>query len=419
MMTYADAVRELEARGVMPDRPPSLEPMREALKRIDARIENPERVLIVAGTNGKGSVAATLDALFADAGVRVGLYTSPHLCETTERIRIAGADVSRELFCRAHAWVAGRTQELRLSHFEMLTAMAAWIFLEERVEWMILEVGLGGVWDATNAIPHGPAIITQLGLDHQNLLGRTQAEIARNKFGVITEGGLVVHAELPFQALEEAKLARERTESRWQEAAPFEYRARGGRPPEFRVRTPWGEDKLALPGARGAANAALALTAFSVLGFDPAPALARGVLSRVRWPGRMQAQSVPGARCPVYFSGDHNPQGIRSLLELLPFYERRRLHLLVGIGQDKDADEMLAPLFDLPDCRVHLTATPFRGRPLEGYGPEWRARAASADADPAAALRRLCAEAEEGDLIVVTGSLYLVGKLLSLFTATG
>ena len=131
----------------------------------------------------------------------------------------------------------------------------------------------------------------------------------------------------------------------------------------------------------------------------------------------MQAGSVAGARCPVYFSGDHNPQGVGSLLELLPFYERRRLHLVVGIGEDKDADEMLAAFFDLPECRVHLTVTPFRGRTLEGYGREWLARAASADADGHAALARACAEAEASDLIVVTGSLYLVGALLAA-TAT-
>ena len=100
------------------------------------------------------------------------------------------------------------------------------------------------------------------------------------------------------------------------------------------------------------------------------------------------AVSIPGARCPVYLSGDHNPQGVESLLELLPHYPRRRLHLLVGVGKDKDLDGILAPLRALPDTRLILTETPFRGRALADYG-RWLELADGRDSDPARALRRL------------------------------
>ena len=236
-VNYSDVVRAIEARGVMPDRPPSLEPMREALKRIDYRYAKPEHVIIVAGTNGKGNVSATLDALLRDAGVRTGLYTSPHLRETTERFRIAGEDVSREVVLPGSRFCRLANGRFKLSHFEMLTAMAARIFSGGPGRADDPRGGLRRNWDATNAIPHGPAIITQLGLDHQNLLGDTLAEVARNKFGVVTTRELVVHAPLPFAALAEAKRVRERTGSRWQEAEPFEHGARAGRPREFWVRT--------------------------------------------------------------------------------------------------------------------------------------------------------------------------------------
>ncbi|MEO7164820.1 MAG: hypothetical protein ABI041_18015, partial [Bdellovibrionia bacterium] len=126
---YRQIVKDIEARGVMPDKAPSLEPMQRALERlIPPHQFRPDRTTVVAGTNGKGSVCATLEALLLATGGTVGLYTSPHLEETTERIRINGEDISQDLFCRAYLAVLIKTQDLALTHFEVLTAMAAWIF---------------------------------------------------------------------------------------------------------------------------------------------------------------------------------------------------------------------------------------------------------------------------------------------------
>jgi dihydrofolate synthase/folylpolyglutamate synthase len=411
---------------MMPDRPPTLEPMRRALELLcgAAGSLDPEKITLVAGTNGKGSVSATLEALLRSAGKRVGLYTSPHLVETTERIRRDGADLTQEQFLAAYLEIRDIVFEAELSHFETLTLMAVNLFFpratipqETQVDHAIFEVGLGGAWDATNAIPHRFCVITRLGYDHENLLGKDLAQIAANKFGIIprlepARAAQVTHSPLPPEVRALARQTQAETGSHWRESMPFQLHVHAGTPltrePVFEIETHAGRAVLALPGLRGAQNTATALTAFEMLGFDPRAHLS--ALSQVKWPGRMQKAKIQGAPCPVYLSGDHNPQGVASLLELLRYYPRRHLHLLVGVGKDKDLDGILGPLAGLPDTSLYLTETPFRGRVLEDYG-EWLGRARMSDADPARALQRIFSLASPDDLVVVTGSLYLVGLL--------
>jgi dihydrofolate synthase/folylpolyglutamate synthase len=265
-------------------------------------------------------------------------------------------------------------------------------------------------------------------MDHEKFLGHTLEEVAFNKFGVIPprgpwapEGALVVHAALDPVLATLARETRLRTGSHWLEAPEHELRvlppARPGAEPEFRLRTRWGECPLRLPGERGAENAALALGAFEAFGGDPEAQL--HALGNVRWPGRMQRVAWPEAPCAVYLSGDHNPQGVESLLSLLGHYPRRRIHFLIGIGQDKASGRMLELFRRVPDCRLFLTETPFRGLkiadyPAQGSGPGSVEGVSGAWADPATALSEVARQASPGDLIVVTGSLYLVGKILSV-----
>jgi dihydrofolate synthase/folylpolyglutamate synthase len=398
----------------MPDAAPSLDPMHLGLARVLPRVQiDPNQVIVVAGTNGKGSVCATLEALLLDAGETVGLYTSPHLEETTERIRISGCDISRELFCQAHQKVVERTHDLRLSHFEVLTLMAAWVFFSGEgtapVKKAIFEVGLGGTWDATNAIPHLNCVITSLGYDHQNLLGSSLAEIATNKFGIITDKARVVHSPFPEEVEPLAETLQKTTKTSWTKSAPFTLQIRKEQgTPSFILETQWGQTPISLPGFRGAQNSATALTLFEKLGFDPRSHLS--ALSKVRWPGRMEKLEDASLPCPVYFSGDHNPQGIQSLLELLPHYSRRHLFILVGIGKDKNLDGILNPLFSLENRTIFLTETPFRGRSLAEHRP-WNDQAAEALRNPMDAFRKISKQATSEDMILVTGSLYLVGYL--------
>lgn len=442
-ITYSDVLQNLESRPIMPDRPPALDFTLRGLKRIgigphevlNAVKGDLNRVIVVAGTNGKGSVSATLDALFTAAGERTGLYTSPHLTEYTERIRIGGQDISRELFAQAFAKVAEKTSDLKLSHFEMLTLMAAWVFFSGEavppVERAIFEVGVGGLWDSTNAIPHGVAVIATLGKDHEKLLGHTLNEIAVNKFGIIPEksrelpdGAWVYHLPIPEEVKPLARKTQERTQSRWVECANFKYSAKrgatqAGEAPteaEFCARTPWGRTPpLRLPGFRGAQNTALALTVFAGLGEPLGYSTEKTLpaLTQVRWPGRMERfdwANSRGERIPLYLSADHNPQGVDSLVELLPYYPRERLHVLAGVVHDKDLDGVLGPIFDLTEASVYLTEVSFRKRPLDQYG-RWLEKASGAWAQPAQALREIGERAQPGDLIVVTGSAYLVGEV--------
>ncbi len=417
-LDYLEVVKEIESRGVMPESAPSLEPMKRALDRILPRSAfPPERTIVVAGTNGKGSVCATLEALLLSAGQTTGLYTSPHLEETTERIRISGKDISRDDFCEVYTEVLSKTKEIRLSHFEVLTLMAAWIFFSGKitpvVQWAIFEVGLGGLWDATNAIPHQNCIITTLGYDHQNLLGNTLTEITSNKFGIIGPHAHVVHSPLPEEVLPLAEKIKAQTQSRWLEAGAFDLEVSTvNREPQFELKSEWGKAKLALPGNRAAQNTMTALRAFQKLGFRPENHLS--ALEKVRWPGRMEKIHAPSLPCPVYLSGDHNPDGIRSLIEILKYFQFRHLYIIVGVGKDKDRDGILGPLFDLERASVFLTETPFKGCLIQNYGP-WLEKAANAHADPMKALHDVRNRANSDDLIVVTGSLYLVGAIRHAF----
>ncbi len=423
VMSYSEIIHELESRGVMPDRTPSLEPMQNALEILLPKLNvDPSKTILVAGTNGKGSVCATLEALFMAAGETVGLYTSPHLVDTTERIRIQGQDISQELFSRAYQQILrilntpealNKIRNVKFSHFEMLTLMAAWIFYSgkdsPRVDRSIFEVGLGGTWDATNAIPHTSCVITPLGYDHQNLLGSTLSEIASNKFGIVTRESVVVHAPLPDEVKKYAKEVEALTHSKWRECIPFNLKIdKKERTPIFTLQTPWGDAPLSLAGKRAAQNSAIALTLFQELGY--APKLYLSVLKHVRWPGRMEKISSTQTGCPIYVSGDHNPQGIQSLLELLTDYPRNHLFILAGIGKDKDQDGILNPLFSLENSSIYLTEIPFRGRSINDYG-SWLNHAQGAWPDPMQALQELIKLAKPNDMILVTGSLYLVGYI--------
>ena len=409
---FQQIVNYLEARTMMPTRPPSLESTKTALLKSGLFQKlDPAKNIIVAGTNGKGTVCATLSRLLHSAGTRVGLYTSPHLVYTTERIRIAEQEISKEQFVAAFDAVFTWIEKENLTHFEALTLIAAWIFysgvLSIPVEYAIWEVGLGGRFDATNAIPHQHCGITRLGLDHQNLLGDSLTAIAAEKFGVVSKGNTVVFSpmETCLEPLKSEVIRK--TNSTWVAAAKIESIN------SHAVRTPWGQAELALVGDRAAENTATALSLFAQLGFDPSKHL--GALSQVQWPGRFQRLtcSTLSCACPIYLSGDHNPQGIESLLSILQRMAWNTLHIVIGIAHDKDATQMLQKLSELKSVKLYLTETPYKTRPLAEYPRIWREKAVTENPDVMDLLRTLGTQAQADDLIIVTGSLYLVGKVLA------
>jgi dihydrofolate synthase/folylpolyglutamate synthase len=413
-MKYNDAIAEIESLGIMPTSLPQIDSMRRALDRsgLLSRIDS-ERSIVIAGTNGKGSTAATLSALIHATGSSVGLYTSPHLVSACERIRVAERDIAEDEFVQAYAELRSLIRAEGLTHFEALTLIAAYVFYSgktrDAIDWSIWEVGLGGLFDATNAIPHRFCAITALGLDHQAILGSALREIAFQKLGIIGTGAVVVHGA--FQAEIEPLRAETslRTDCRW-------IGARSARALALdRIETPWGVAPTSLLGDRAAQNSAIALTLFEALGWDPRAHL--HALSEVRWPGRFSQAPLAGFACPVYLSGDHNPQGVESLLSILRSLERtapwERIHVIVGIGKDKDAREMLERLETLRGLRLYLTQTPFKPLPIAEYPARLKEGHATRDADPWKALARAREAASSQDMVLVTGSLYLVGEILA------
>jgi len=398
-----------------------LETMRallEALGRPEAGFPS----LLIAGTNGKGSVAAYVDAALRACGFRTGRYTSPHLIRVNERITVNGRDIADAALARAvgrvrkaaeHLARAGRIPE-QPTYFEVLTAAAFEHFRRARVEVAVLEVGMGGRLDATNAKhPLASAIVT-LARDHEAYLGRTLAAITREKAGVLRRGRATVLGPLPRAArLCVAREARA-TGARLVDAfRGVSVRVRDGRVDLVTPRAGY-RGLRPLPGAHQRDNLVVAVRLLEEAARAGLPvdlgAAARG-FSRARWPGRLQW--LPG-NPPLLLDGAHNPAGARALAAYLrglgPFV------LLFGVMRDKRADGMARALFPLAR-EVVLTRPPLE----RAAAPERVARRAGRFAKrlhrvptPGRALGLARRLARGHGPVVVAGSLYLVGEVLRL-----
>lgn len=410
-LSFNSVVSTLEALNIMPKSMPGLEKLKQALQhKTWFRNLPPEKIITVAGTNGKGTTCAALETLLLSAGKKVGLYTSPHLISTTERIRVNGEPVTEEQFIELYLQNKNLISKYDLTHFESLTLMAAdCFFAKNDLDYIIFEVGLGGTYDATNVFPNRYSIITALAMDHQNILGNSVLEIAQNKFGIIKPNSKVFHHPLPAEVIALFSKVLTETNSQAIPAIVGSVTCEKSHEPFWFLKSPWGKTLINLPGQRACDNIMTALTVFEELGFEPQNHLHS--LERIPWQGRMQKISWPGIAAPVYLSGDHNIQGVQSLVHILHFFEWNELHLVVGIGQDKAAEEMLRVLLTLPRAKLHLTKTPFKGRSVTDYPEELRVRSEEENDDVIELLNTL--RTGPNDLVVVTGSLYLVGQVLS------
>lgn len=416
-LSYVDIVYYLESLQIMPKTMPGLNKIKRALLQTDwyNQIDS-SRVIVVAGTNGKGTTCAALEALLIEAGCSVGFYSSPHLISTTERIRYNSSDVSESTFISLYEDCKDLIKSCELSHFESLTLMACHYYFSGKIipipDYVLLEVGLGGTFDATNAIPHKYSVITSLSLDHTNILGSNLLEIARNKFGIVGRKNIVVHHSLQPELQDLKNRVRKETNSNWIESEKSDLvvqRADSGLRYFFKYNNElWPTN---MQGERALQNIMTAITVFQTLGFD-LRAGAEG-LTKVRWPGRMQQVKWVGLKSPLFLSGDHNEDGVRSLIKLLQDYTWDRLYLIVGIGADKDAESMLAQLLSLPRVSLCLTETSFKPKKISDYSEVYLQASEFLHADVSEVLRFVASRAQAKDLCVVTGSLYLVGKVLS------
>lgn len=395
----------------------------EPFRRLLAKLGDPQRGLpavLVAGTNGKGSTAALLAAIACAAGYRTGLYTSPHLEEPRERIRIDGVAIATlELDRLLDEVVAAAGDELP-TPFEALTAAALIAFAEDGVELAVLEVGLGGRLDATNVVEPLLSVITPIALDHQEQLGSTLAAIAAEKAGIMrAEQPTIAWGEEPDSTAALAAAARASgalLDFAVEEVEVVAAQADGIEGQLVTLRTAVTDYRLrvALAGKHQLRNVSLAVLAAERLassGFDGIDddTIARGVAG-CRWPGRLEAVPLPDGPT-MLLDGAHNLAGSAALAEHLATLATP-WDLVFGTLADKDAASMAAAL--APGASRVWLAPPESPRalslaaltalpPLTGATP---ASGAAEALDRALALRA----ADRAPLLVVTGSLYLVGE---------
>jgi len=386
-----------------------------------ARLGNPHknfRAIHIAGTNGKGSSAAMLSAILTEMGVQVGLYTSPHLVRFNERFRINDQDVDdqgiMDVFRRVKDVVDEREPP---TFFEMTTAMALTLFAEKKVDWAILEVGMGGRLDATNVIQPQMTIINNVAFDHQEFLGATLGRIAREKAGIIKQGVPLITAAKQPVAL---AVIKERCSALdapcYRVGQQIKVRSQGKQRFSYRG-LKWRLDNLQLPlaGRHQLLNAATALGALEVLEqmaqLHPTSAHLREGLRKTRWPGRLEWFRE---RPPVLLDGAHNYAGVVALCKALQEeYTYKRLIIVLGIMADKDLRGMLHKLAPLAD---HIILT--RPKYERAAEPESLREVAGEFANRTElirsvrqALQRAMILATHEDLAVVTGSLYFIGEV--------
>lgn len=377
------------------------------------------RTLHVGGTNGKGSTCLLTASALTEAGYRTGLYTSPPLESFGERIRVDGA-------CLPDGEVPGLLEEVRrvqafdpalrgMTQFEVITAMAFLHFARAGVDAAVIEVGLGGRLDSTNVLRPLAVAVTNVGLEHAEHLGSTVADIAREKAGIAVAGvPFVTAAEGEALGALEAEARRLGADVR---ALGRDFAARRAPDRTWSYEgSRWRLDGLALGllGAHQGLNLGVSLAlleAASERGLDPGEAAIRRAVERARWPGRLEL--VPGSP-PVLLDGAHNPHASRVLAAALrDDLPRKRLLLVLGVLGDKDARSILADLLPLADVALFTRSGSRRALEpgeLQSLAAEVGTPATRACATVPEALDAALAEAGEGDLVCVTGSLTTVGE---------
>jgi dihydrofolate synthase / folylpolyglutamate synthase len=451
MPSYQTAVARMYALGHELAQTPSHKFDLAHMRVLLAALENPERrfpSVLIAGTNGKGSTAATLAAILQASGLRTGLYTSPHLLRMNERIRIDGEDIADDKFALLHDMVERTAERLiedgelpwHPSFFEMLTAMAFEHFATSKVDIAVLEVGMGGRLDATNVVEPRVAVITDIALDHQKYLGETVAEIAREKAGIIRRGGVVVTLPQSPAANDVIGNVILDLDATAVSAVPYVPPVSPGAPrydtskafttegtenteedrgvisryplfvmgKEILVETP-------LVGRHQLRNVALAIAAAEELskqGFAiTADAIERGI-RQTRWPGRFQ---VIAGTAEIVLDVAHNPAGAWALRSAISsYYEDRRIIFVFGAMRDKAIAEIAEILFPLAESVIATCAE----NPRSATPEEIRDAASRTGSeiilcrDVESALERASGLAGVDGVVVVTGSIYVVGEAM-------
>lgn len=399
----------------------------ERIERLMERLGHPEAAypaVHVAGTKGKGTTAAAIASALDAAGLRVGLYTSPHLVDLRERIRIGALPAPDALWVEAGERVLAAAEELAddpPTWFELVTAIALEAFRRAEVEVAVVEVGLGGRLDATRVVRPEVCVITRIARDHVALLGEDEAQIAGEKAGILVPGVPVVAApgHPAASAMIEARAA-ERGAPLWLLGRELRLEANNSTPGAVTVITPAGRLALRPPGPGATLREDLALAAAAVvrlgerLGRDLTPGLARG-FGRLRWRGRFDV--ISGSPL-IVIDGAHDAASAEALRATYgEALGGAGPVLLIGLLRDKDVAGVAAALAPLPRSVVACAPRHPRAAPPEAIAAPLRARGLEVEVAPDAAqgLARASARAIElGAPLLVAGSLMLAGEVLAL-----
>jgi dihydrofolate synthase/folylpolyglutamate synthase len=376
----------------------------------------------IAGTNGKGSTAAMLHHILSAQGYRVALYSSPHVVSFTERIRVGEEEIVQEEVVELAKLIKDRSarEGISLTFFEFVTVMALVYFAQCKVDVAVVEVGLGGRLDATNLVVPRVSMITTISRDHEAYLGSDLLSIAREKGGIIKKGVPVVCGSLPPEV---GELLREIAETNGsasyflgrdfsfalKESGLFDYAGL-----KWNLR----DLSLALRGRYQRSNATLVLGALEVVreDFPVSEAAVREGLATVFWPGRFE---VVLHQPKVILDGAHNGEGVRALVsEIRGFSGMKKVKLLFAAMEDKDWSSMLGELSAVAS-EVVVTRVP-----MERSADPWKIAKVlggkipfNVIEDPVRGIRFLLERAGLGDVILVTGSLYLIGEVRPLLSA--
>lgn len=401
------------------------------LQRVEAILKalgSPHRevpVIHIAGTNGKGSTAMILSSILQEAGLLTGLYTSPEILSFTDRIRIQGREISLEELeeevevIKPAILAISKEESLgEPTFFEVLTALAFHYFYSKSVDIGVLEVGLGGRLDATNLCHSLMSIITNVGLEHTEILGTTLEEITREKAGIIKRGHRVLSASKEEVVIEEMKKRCDALEARLYllgkditieshssslSGELFDFHGLGG---EYKGLN------LSLLGRHQLENAALAIGASLLLKEDfqyniPKEAIREG-LSQVSWPGRLEVFS---SSPKILIDGAHNPSGVEALVDFLKdSISYQDLYLLLGVLEDKDKDLIFRQLLPLASHVILTKSESSRASDpyeLADFASKYSSLV-SVEPDFQQALARALALPKEEDLLIISGSLYTI-----------
>jgi dihydrofolate synthase/folylpolyglutamate synthase len=446
-MSYETAVAQIYALGHELAQTPSHKFDLAHMRVLLAALGHPENgfpAVLVAGTNGKGSTAATLASILQASGLKTGLYTSPHLVRINERIRLNGTPIADDDFATLHD-VVDRTAERLVgegdlpwhpSFFEMLTAMAFEYFARSHPDMVVLEVGMGGRLDATNVVEPRLSIITDIALDHQKYLGETVAEIAREKAGIIRLGGVVVTLPQMPEANDVIGNAILDAGARAVNAVPYvpsvspgsgQWPVAGGQLRQYPLDVMGAQIMIDSPlvGRHQLRNLALAIAAAAELHDQgitqiTPETIARGI-RETQWPGRFQVVPAVGDNPEYVLDVAHNPAGAWALRSTLSAAypdsgNGRDVTLVFGVMRDKAMREIAEILFPVAG---HVIVT-HANNPRSASPDEIRqasARVAEGmdieDADDVtSALERARKVAGPRGLVVITGSIYIVGEAM-------